>query len=190
MIALVLGGAKSLAEDVAFARTLVDPRECVIVACNDAGYEWPGKLDHWVTSHPDELPIREEKRRQRGYPGGYETWTRTFPFGQRDKEALCDHTVGGYRDGSSGLLAVGVALEIGCHAILCGIPMEDQDHFNRSGGWEVATSYRTAWVMVQDALRRRARSCSGWTAELLGKPDAAWVAQHVGGPLVGHHERR
>lgn len=179
MIALVLGGASSLLPDVAFAKTLVNPRFCTIIACNDAGIEWPGPLDHWVTAHPDELPIREKRRRERGYPGGYETWTRPYPAGMKDREAMCDHVITGYEDGSSGLLALGVALKLGCHAILCGIPMDEQPHFNRTGNWKAAKGYRNAWLAMEDQLRARARSCSGWTMGILGKPTPEWVAQHL-----------
>jgi hypothetical protein len=185
MIALVLGGAKTLAADLDMARSLVVPSECVIVACNDAGIVWPGRLDHWVTAHPEELGARKEQRRERGHPDGYRTWTRPYPFGMKERERMCDHVLGGYEDGSSGLLALGVAIAVGAHAILCGIPMDTGEHFNRASGWGIAEKYREGWKAAEHKIRGRARSCSGWTADLLGMPTNEWVALHTGPVATG-----
>lgn len=176
MIALVLGGAATLAADLQAARRLVCPTECVIVACNDAGFEWPGRLDHWATLHPEELAHRIRVRAERGYPDGFETWTRPYPAGMKERERLVDHTLDGYDDGSSGLLALGVALHVGCHAILCGVPMDPVEHFNRDGEWSVAEKYRVGWEpLASDRRARIVRSMSGWTREVFGAPTHEWV---------------
>jgi hypothetical protein len=174
-IALVLGGADCLWDDLDIARKLVDPEACTIVAVNDAGIYWPGRLDHWATMHPEELAGRAREREKLGHPGGYVTWTRPYPFGMKDREKLCDQIIDGY-NGSSGLVAVGVAIETGHRRVLlCGMPMDARAHFNREGAWTAGIGYRERWLELADQLRLRCRSFSGWTRELLGEPTAEWV---------------
>jgi len=125
VIALVLGSAECLHADIERARDLVDVDACMVVACNQAVAEWPGRLDHFATMHPEEMAPWLERRRGRGYPDGYETWTRPYPHGFKDRERMCDHVIGGWADGSSGMLALGVAIENGgTRNLLCGIPMD------------------------------------------------------------------
>lgn len=174
MIALVLGGADCLQSDLDEAAKLVDPHACTIVATNDAGVYWPHRLDHWVTMHPTELPYRIQRRRTMGHPDGYTTWTRPYPHGLKDREKLCDRVISGY-NGSSGLVAVGVAIETGHRAILCGMPMDVRAHFNREGVWEKAEGYRERWVELHDTLAPLVRSFSGWTRERFGAPTSEWV---------------
>ncbi len=179
MIALVLGGADCLQADLDEAAKLVDPHRCTIVAANDAGVYWPHRLDHWVTMHPNELPYRIQRRRTMGYPDGYTTWTRPYPPGMKNREELCDRTISGY-NGSSGLVAVGVAIETGHRAILCGIPMDVRPHFNREGVWEKAESYRERWVDLHDHLAPLVRSMAGWTRGQFGVPTKEWVDAALG----------
>lgn len=176
MTALILGGALCLEDDVRSASELVDPADCLVVAVNDAGFWWPGRLDHWVTMHAEELPERERIRAERGYPGGYKRWTRPYPPGMKQREDSVDELFGGW-SGSSGLLAVGVALErLGADPVLlCGMPMDDRRHFNRKGRWDAAHRHRLGWLEYQDRMMGRVRSFSGWTAELLGVPSHDWI---------------
>jgi hypothetical protein len=175
-ITLVLGSADCLHADIERARDLIGDRPYRVIACNQAVFAWPGPLAHFVTAHPEEMGPWLAKRAELGYSTDYETWTRPYPYGFEKRERLCDHVLGGiYHGGSSGLLALGVAIETGgTRNILCGIPMDTRPHFN-AGEWTAAAIYRTRWEEKAHALRRTARSWSGWTAELLGEPDAAWL---------------
>ena len=174
MIALVLGGAECLQADITASLELVTLDECVIVAVNDAGIYWPYRLDHWATMHPTEIGYRIERRRMKGYPMGFTTWTNPYPFGMKDREQMCDRVLDGYK-GSSGLLGLGVALEEGCHATLCGIPMDVRPHFNREGVWSPAESFRERWIELHDEIAPRVRSWSGWTRDQFGSPTADWL---------------
>lgn len=190
-IAVVLGGAACLEGDLAEARRLIDLDECSVVACNDAGIWWPGRLDHWATMHAEEMEMRRAKRAALGHPDGYRTWTRPYPFGMKERERMCDELISGY-SGSSGLLAVGVAIETGHRRVmLCGMPMDTSEHFNRTGEWAAGPGYRPRWEEIADHLRRYCRSFSGWTRDLLGGPPTAeWlgVTQHVGvGSMADHN---
>lgn len=175
MIALVLGGAGCLWEDVEAASALIHPADCLIVAVNDAGVWWPGRLDAWVTMHADEMPYRIRKRTELGHPAGFTTWTRPYPRGMEDREAHCDRVIGGWGGGSSGLVAVGVAIQHRCSVILCGVPLDERPHFNRTGAWEGAAGFREGWTDRSEALAPLVRSLSGWTRETFGAPTQEWV---------------
>lgn len=177
MIALALGAADCLPEDLDEARKLVDPAECLIVAANDAGFMWHGHLDHWATLHPEELWLRKRKRAELGLDDDYETWTRPYPWGlKKEREELCDHVLGGYDGGSSGLLAVGVALEKGAdRIILCGMPMDQRRHVVRKRPWIPANGYRDRWIELHHKLAPVVRSYSGWTRERFGEPTGGWL---------------
>lgn len=173
-ITLVLGSADCLHDDMEASLALIGDRPYRVVACNQSVYEWSGRLDHFATMHPEEMAPWLEERARQGYPMGFETWTRPYPFGMKGREALCDHAIDGWK-GSSGLLALGVAIETGgTHNLLCGIPMDTRAHFN-TGAWNAAETYRERWVELQDTLRRTTRSWSGWTRELLGFPTPEWL---------------
>jgi hypothetical protein len=48
-----------------------------------------------------------------------------------------------------------------------------QDHSGSSG---LSGHHQIAWLECQSQIKDRVRSMSGWTANLLGRPDAAWLA--------------
>jgi hypothetical protein len=174
VVTLVLGSADCLWPDVERSRALIGDRPFRTVACNAAAQEWPERLDHFATMHPEEMHLWLGERERRGYPGGFETWTRPYPYGMKHREKLCDHAIAGWA-GSSGLLALGVAIETGGRRnILCGVPMDTRKHFN-AGEWNAAEEYRERWTELADTLRLTTRSWSGWTRDLLGEPTAKWL---------------
>lgn len=180
--ALVLGGAACLHDDLAAYRGPVDG----VVACNDAGAEWPGELDAWVSLHPRHWTVKlrvagvlqeawKTKRAERGYPPA-----RAYYAHQSARPPVPDDvTVTDYRfpgqdkSGSSGLFAAKVALvDLGFdRAVLCGIPLTETPHFYGGEPWRSAEAYRRQWLTVPEEYRDRMRSMSGWTAVLLGKPE-------------------
>jgi hypothetical protein len=141
-----------------------------VVACNMAGVFWGGELDAWCTLHGDMFNPWTEGRRRRGFPPAHRMFT----------EADNDWKLPNQRDcGSSGLFALKVALiDLGFdRAVLCGIPLSmSGKHFNDAALWHDAITYRDAWQQVHDFIAPRARSMSGWTAGLIGKPNAEWIA--------------
>lgn len=167
--ALVLGGAAGLWADVEGALELGEFD--IVLATNDAGAAWAGRLDHWVTLHPEKLPAWEQQRAERGYPNGYVRWS-------HKADARSDRHTSDVR-GSSGLFAVKVAREIGCDRIvLCGVPMEAEGaHFFDEGRWKPAAEYRNRWAARDEPLKLRkcVRSMSGWTRRTYGAPDAGWL---------------
>ena len=58
-----------------------------------------------------------------------------------------------------------------------GVPLtREAEHYDKPGLWRDAGNYRKGWVEHATTMNGRVRSMSGWTAELLGQPDAAWLA--------------
>ena len=161
--ALVLGSAHSVWRDLARVEAVTGPWQGPVIATNDLGIVLP-RLDHWATLHPEKMPDWIAARRANGLPDTYRTWSHTA--------GSVDHVVKGWSNGSSGLLAVGVALALGAdEVILCGLRMDKQrNHFRTEKGWGQALRYRAGWQSKQGLMRGRVHSMSGWTRDLLGAP--------------------
>jgi hypothetical protein len=163
MDALVVGGAACVWDDIA---SLAPWTPDIVVAANDAIAAYPGRLDHAATLHPEYLAGWRAVRGRNGGNVDYATWSRRNPD-------LADRILTGWNRGSSGLFAIGVALEMGANrVVLAGVPMTaEAAHFFDPAPWDAAARYREAWEKRVDAMRGRVFSCGGWTRELLGGPE-------------------
>ncbi|MBY6265567.1 hypothetical protein EI613_27135 [Azospirillum sp. 412522] len=166
---LILGAAATLPADLAALGNWSGP----VMAVNRAGDFYPGRLDHWVSLHPEQLG---GFMAERGGDLSMTTWCqREDPATRVDvvpQAVPCS--------GSSGLFAVRIALGIlkARRVVLAGMPMDGSPHFydagRRSGPSFVP--YRPEWRRAaRDEFDGRVRSLSGWTADLLGRPDPAWL---------------
>jgi len=181
--AMCLGGASCVWDDVAaWQAEYGAPWDGIVIAANDIGAHWPGRLDHWVSLHPYKLAEWRTLRAANQCPDTpYETWGQKFL--EPDGVAV-DHRLMPWPGGSSGMFAAQVAREVGCTKIvLCGVPITPTPHFAESRetfhkqwlasvghwrGWERARSHD---VIHPDWLR----SISGRTKDLLGAPTRAWL---------------
>jgi len=174
---LVLGSAACLPDDLAAYDGPCDG----VVACNAAGTAWPGRLDAWVTGHPDHMLSKGwlRTRRERGYPDA-PLWTHDHPHLRRIKRApdltgfhltKC-YFPGQHASGSSGLFAAKVTLlDLGFDdVVLCGVPMMPEPHIDDRAPWPDAVRFRRPWEALSGDIKARMRSMSGWTRELLGGP--------------------
>lgn len=171
MIALCLGGAPTVWSDLARAEQLVGVSDRIVVACNDAGVRYPGRLDGWATLHPEHLEGWCEARAEAGRNTDFRSFTHAARAGVRSE--VVPH--GWY--GSSGLYAAQVSLGAmgAAGVILCGIPLEaDAGHITGTAIWPHADRYRRGFIEAR-ADDANIRSMGGWTAEVLGRPDAAWL---------------
>lgn len=173
MNALALGGADCLWDDVARSEDLLGEGWWdTVVACNEAGRDWPHRLDHYVSLHPEKLlrlwaPERESDE--------YETWS--DPKRGDRGPADTDHHLDNW-GGSSGLFCVQVALEVGAERVVCcGMPMTSDPHYFGRAEWDEYDNFRAAWKERAQDLKPDVRSCSGWTRELLGAPTPEWLAR-------------
>ncbi len=170
---LILGSAASLWSDLAD----LDDWPGSVMAVNRAGI-YLGLIDHWVSLHPEQLGVFLAERERAGRAINCTTWCQRGHPGTRVDvvpQAICC-------SGSSGLYAVRIALGIlqaRC-IVLAGMPMDDSPHFYDTAGRRSGPSfvpYRPEWRRAaRDEFAGRVRSVSGWTADLLGRPDPAWLS--------------
>jgi len=180
-VCLVLGGAGCVWDDVEAALGLGEFHG--VVACNDAGAAWPGRLDAWVSLHGEKMGLWSARRAR----AGYEPCTRLVGHlearpgrkGPFVTEATEFRFPGQSSTGSSGLFALKVALvDLGFDkAVLCGVPMTAATgHFFDPADWRGASSHWRGWIEALPHINDRTRSMSGRTADLLGRPDEEWLA--------------
>lgn len=173
MIALCLGGAPSVWSEYEAAKALVGDRTHVVIAANDAGVEFPGRLDAWATLHPERFDRWRSARAERGLNEDYRALA--YP---RDQMPADTQPWPQRWYGSSGLYVAQVALDaLGCTAaILCGVPMEaEAGHITGAASWPYVEKYRPGFEHAK-AEGAPIRSMAGWTADLMGKPDREWIA--------------
>lgn len=182
MIALVLGGADTLHDDLRAAYELTLPRTAVawnlVIAVNRAGIEIP-PIDHWASLHPECF------HRDRGGPGWFEQrYDRMSPavhgfaaWGPSSKPTNSVRPLDCTEDGSSGYFGVEVAQHLGADRIvLCGIPMTPTPHFDSDEPWEMANAHWKHWLREHEKGKLQGvRSMSGRTRDLLGAPTTEWL---------------
>lgn len=160
---VVIGGAPCFESDLA---RYAPPSDCKVMVINDQGCSFPGRIDYWVTLHPEKMHQWQAKRRENDRLNqDYITITYDRP----NPQARIDKMTGDW-GGSSGLFACKVGLEEGFdHIVLCGIPMDSTPNVFRPGEkvWAEFKAFRTAWVERADDIRGKVFSMSGWTRELL-----------------------
>jgi len=173
-IALVLGGASCVWDDATAAMELVEPD--AVFAVNDIGARWAGPLVGWVTLHPEKMAGWRSERARRGFPAAREHVG--HELGQPGIDRATSYLWPDMNaSGSSGLFAVKVAMEAGFdRIILAGIPMQAAGaHFFNSAPWGEVGAFTEAWKTALPRIAPLVRSMSGWTAQLLGKPDRNWL---------------
>lgn len=171
---LVLGSAACLWDDIEVA--LRAGEYDAVIAAKLAGVAWPGALHSWVSLHPEWMADYRQRREARGYPAPREV------VANRDGPGV-DRVVDPKwpeqreRSGASGMFAVKVALEAGFdRVVLAGIPMSSQvGRIDGRKAWPSANTYRAAVLLAKHHMLGKVRSASGWTAEIFGKPDPAWL---------------
>lgn len=174
LTAVVLGGGNTLFDDLERARALITPD--VVIACNHAGRDHPGRVDHWATMHPELMPMWMSARARTGRPPAGQLWHARHRQEQVRRSGLESRPIESW-GGSSGMLCIAVAYELGCtHILLCGVPMhQNARHYDSEHRWREARQYWAAWERRKPQMLGRVRSLSGWTMTLLGAPDKAWL---------------
>lgn len=176
-VALVLGGAKTVWRDLERAQTLTEGLDTIIVASNHAGIHYPGLIDAWATLHHERFADWRAERAGAGRATDYRAFIHA-----KHRDCPWAEVVPERWSGSSGLYAAQVALEMlrVCGVVLCGVPMDaDAGHIARPGPWSDPEKFRPGF----DAARREnapIRSMSGWSADLLGRADGAWLSVVTG----------
>jgi hypothetical protein len=181
-VALVLGGGACVWSDIEAALKLGEFDG--VVTCNDVTAAWPGRIDACASLHASSWPRWIAQRDRNGYPRperiyGHLEGANSPKATELVTEYLQYRFPGQDHTGSSGLFALKVALiDLGFErAVLCGVPMTATErHFFDPKEWRGALSHQKGWVEALPQIVDRARSMSGWTAEMLGRPTPEWLA--------------
>ena len=176
--AVVIGGASCVWDDLEQAKALGDYD--LLIAINDAGAEYPGTVDYWITLHPETLPIWTKKRAENGYQPArqYVAHVGNTLETMRNPLFHVSFSVPYTWPGSSGLFACEIALktlEVD-RVVLCGVPMNADPHFFDDAPWTAVKGFWDAWPVAYPHIKDKVRSMSGRTQELLGAPSRAWLS--------------
>lgn len=170
----ILGGAASVWADFAAACEIAHPH--LVIATNDAG-ALAESVDHWCTLHPEKFQEWSSQRSSAGLAPAGAIWFHKEQRASLQGTGYVEHKITEDWGGSSGLFAVKVALELGVDKIiLCGVPMTAQGaHFFDDAEWRWSGRYQTGWTNHLPDIADKVRSVSGWTEQLLGRPDRVWL---------------
>lgn len=166
---VVLGGARSV---------WADSKEALkaggdIMAINDIGAYWRGRIAHWVTLHPEYMAAWRRLRDGHCYGGGAEYWVHS----NRQKDGVSHHWPVVNVGGCSGLLACHIGLMLGySEIVLCGVPMDNSGHFF-DPSLDIYPEYHSIHIdraqdavwkqSIRDVFAGRVRSMGGRTKEWL-----------------------
>lgn len=182
-LGLVIGCAEGNFDEARAAIALQKPD--LIYCVKLAGVHWPGPFDWWVGLHPEWMTGYMQQRAALGHPRGFRTATcleKELDPRKKDDTFEPDRRVS-YRwpgmksSASSGIFAAKVALEDCEKVILAGVPMTPTKHFSRGRVWVELNAFNAGLQGAIPHMKGRVRSMSGKTKELLGAPDAEWLAR-------------
>jgi hypothetical protein len=176
--ALIFGRAQGTWEEFEQAKTLCDFD--TIIGVGKAGCDYSGELHHWVSFHTDLMPHWIDVRERNGYPPAGQFWSCNYKGRSARYKSPVPVTLVEVGGGSSGFVAVMVALEgLSINkVVLAGIPMTNAaGHYDETGDWNEAHKYQREWKEKVKVLEGRVKSMSGWTQELLGAPTLEWLLE-------------
>lgn len=173
MILIALGGAGCAWDDLKEAQTLCPSAD--VGAVNEAGRDYSGHLSLWCSLHAEKMGNWQRQRERKGLNTDYIACSNKAHF-----DARVDLLTNEVWSGSSGLFLCQVAvIKFGyTHVICCGIPIDERPHYFDKKEWGGVSRYRRGWIeaMQQPELKGKVRSMSGWTRELCGFPDHAFLS--------------
>lgn len=190
-ICLLIGGAQSVHDDLQELQAIISPYNLEdvfwIAVINDQIHTWPKRVDIFSTLHGEKAEKWLEQR------DSDKNWDflmfahRIHKFQNSWYENNLQYKeVKDKWKGSSGLYAVQISLiEIGFQRVLIsGVPMSSEPNlFRQENQWAQFNKYRAGWNKANNVTNsgevavtsQNTRSMSGWTAELLGKPDEDFI---------------
>lgn len=175
MRVLILGGGPKVFLDAARALSMFEPD--MVVAVNEVGAEWSGRLDHWVSLHPEIFPDLLRRRRANGLKVECRIWSYYRIEEQLDPPLEFEDDYD--PSGLGGLYAIRVGKRHGgTRFVLAGVPMDRSGNAFDGGDrrhW-INLRRRDAWRQRHGELASCVRSTSGWTREMFGEPTRDWLA--------------
>jgi hypothetical protein len=175
-LALVLGCGECVWHDAARFYEMATPD--AVIAVKDMILLWPLRVDYGVNLHPERSIgyMRERAKLKRNTD--FEVWA------HKSLTSTLPHRVTTDWQGSTGLLAVKIALEEGFDGVvLAGVPMEPSaGHVVRHKAWQSAQMFRKGWKVHFGEIESKVKSMSGWTMDLLGTPTTEWLQKLSAAP--------
>ena len=180
--AIIIGRANSVWDDLEEASmlfgTLGSPDlDAAVIVINGVGVDYRHRIDHWVSFHAELLPYWMEARQAKGFSDGYQLWT--CANGRRMgawELALGLKLIDLPQGGSSGMIALLVALELGADKIvLAGVPMDNSYGHYDGSTWDEADMHWKAWEKLSEEVKGKVRSLSGRTRRFFGYPTTDWL---------------
>ena len=175
---MVLGGGARVWDDVFAARAFYQRHglEPVWFAANDMIEHFPAPIAA-VTLHPAKLNQWLAARRQRGYPMPAQVYAHVGADSRQYPNVNITHRLKDW-GGSVGMFGYIVARHLGLdRVLLCGVPMNSDNHFVHNASWTAVKAFTRPWEAHRDEMLPYVRSMSGgWTEQLFGTPDAAWLS--------------
>lgn len=175
---VVMGGGRCIWGDIDALKDFSAAR----IAVNEIGMHYPGRLDHWLTLHPEYMPGWRLWRANHCMGEGYVPQTHSHIAAPGIDHAWSGvHIVGG----TGGLAAGIVGLLLGyAPVIFAGVPMDNSGHyFDPPSGTTPEFgdgAVRSEWAQAIEIAGGRFKSMSGNTRLWCGAPDfmkAATLAQ-------------
>lgn len=174
--AVVIGGASCVWDDLVAAERIGEYG--TLIAINDAGAEYAGAVDYWVTLHAEKMGIWVKKRAENGHaPASNLIVHEDNTVADRLKNGLSAEMFPYTWAGSSGLFACefGIRKLRLDRIVLCGVPMNEDPHFFDPKPWVAVAGFWEEWPKALPHIKDRVRSMSGRTKELLGQPTRQWL---------------
>lgn len=174
--ALVIGRARGVWEEIAVAQALTTFDH--VLAVGPIAVDYPGPIDCWVWFHTEFFPEYAERRAKKGFVPAHSYWSVKYKGRERGKEINNVHYLDWDEGGSSGLVAVMIALNKlrDDHVVLAGIPMTvEGGQYDSDKLWNDALPQQLSWTKNLPHLEGKVKSFSGWTNTLLGTPTVNWL---------------
>ena len=139
-------------------------------------------VDYWLWFHAELFPEFSVRRANKGHPPVKEYWSVPYKGRGRQAPGIPVKYFEWPHGGSSGLVAVGLALleKEADRVMLAGIPMTAEGgRYDDKKPWTEAAAHRIGWDRTLNITQGKVKSFSGWTKELLGEPTAEWLGLNV-----------
>jgi len=165
---LILGGARCVWDDL----KRVTPWSGDVMAVNDVGMHYAGRLRHWVTLHPEYMPGWMKWRLGHCMGEGARPETHSSKAHEGIDRVWPPAIVGG----SSGQAAGFIGLMLGYAPIVyAGCPMDGSGHYFdppwRTSEELTGRHIEISWEHAREIFAGRVTSLSGNTRRWLGAPD-------------------
>jgi len=162
---LLIGSAECWEKDLEEAKEIISEFDVMSVGDSCLYYK---EIKFFVTYHPVDIKGYRLQRIKFGGNLDYRVISHKLKTGV---DIVENHVA---PSGSSALLGAAAAIRMGYKkVILCGCPMIGKV----GGGYQPYDSFQKGWIARYNEIKSYVRSMSGFTANLLKRPDIWWLSE-------------